>query len=177
MKNIKLIFLFTSIIQIAKSQNHAIGVGSGISRFEPNIHINYQFNYKLLNTKFKASLLPFGLWTSTMSSSYDLYLGIKTPEDKRNIFSLNTGITLFNPRIATYETRIKQQVNPIINFEYAFAFNANHRITTDLSISQYSTYIPYKSGENYNTSVEYIIIEFGYSYRFKKRTKEEKNTN
>jgi hypothetical protein len=174
MKNIKLIFLFTSIIQIAKSQNHVIGIGLGVSDFEPPIYINYQFKYKLLNTKFKASLLPIGLWTKSMSSSYDLYLGIKTKEEKRNIFSLNAGITLFNPRTSRYEPRIKQQVNPIINFEYAFAFNANHRITTDLSISQYSTYIPYKSGENYNTSVEYVIIEFGYAYRFKKRTKEEK---
>ena len=89
MKSIKLIFLFSFIIVIAKSQNHIVGTGIGISDFEPPIYVTYQFNYKLLNTKFKASLLPIGLWTTPMSSSYDLYLGIKTKEEKRHIFSLN----------------------------------------------------------------------------------------
>ena len=48
MKNIKLIFLFTSMIQIAKSQNHVIGIGLGVSDFEPPIYIlttNLNINY------------------------------------------------------------------------------------------------------------------------------------
>ena len=89
MKNIKLIFLFSFVIVITKSQNHIVGTGIGISDFEPPVYVTYQFNYKLLNTKFKASLLPIGLWTTPMSSSYDLYIGITTKEEKRNLFSLN----------------------------------------------------------------------------------------
>jgi hypothetical protein len=171
MKNIKLIFLFSFIIVIAKSQNHIVSAGLGISNFEPPIYVTYQFNYKLLNTKFKASLLPIGLWATSMSSSYDLYLGITTKEEKRNLFSLNAGITLFNPKVDKYANNIKRQVNPIINFEYAYAFNTNHRITTNLSFSEYNTYIPGVSG-NHDTGVSYIIIEIGYAYRFKKQTKE-----
>jgi hypothetical protein len=175
-KHLLFVILITSIVTSAKSQNHIVGTGLGISDFEPPVYITYQFNYKLLNTKFKASLLPFGLWTTPMSSSYDLYLGITTKEEKRNLFSLNAGITLFNPKVDKYANNIKQQVNPIINFEYAYAFNTNHRITTNLSFSEYSTYIPGVSG-NHNTSVSYIIIEIGYAYRFKRKLENVKSTN
>lgn len=177
MKNIKLIFLFSFIIVIAKSQNHIVGTGIGISDFEPPIYVTYQFNYKLLNTKFKASLLPIGLWTTPMSSSYDLYLGIKTKEEKRHIFSLNAWTTLFNPKPSRYKPSIKQQVNPIINFEYAFAFNANHRFTSNLSFSQYITLTHNLTGNDKNFNVTNLIIEIGYAYRFKRKPEAVKSTN
>ena len=59
-KHLLFVILITSIVTSAKSQNHIVGTGLGISDFEPPVYITYQFNYKLLNTKFKASLLPFG---------------------------------------------------------------------------------------------------------------------
>lgn len=177
MRKLAYIFVILFLHHVSNSQNHVIGMGFGISSFEPPIYLNYQFNYKLLNTKIKASLLPIGLWSSAMSSSYDLYAGIKTKDDKRNVFSLNTGIILFHPKTQDYYTSIKQQVNPIVNFEYAFAFNANNRITADLSISQYNKHVATKFSNYDDISVEYMILEIGYAYKFKKRTKEVKTTN
>jgi hypothetical protein len=176
-KHLLFVILITSIVTSAKSQNHIVGTGLGISDFEPPVYITYQFNYKLINSKFKASLLPIGLWTTPMSSSYDLYLGIKTKEEKRNIFSLNAGITLFNPKPSRYKPSIKQQVNPIINFEYAFAFNANHRFTSNLSFSQYVTLTHNLNGNDKNYNVTYLIIEIGYAFRFKRKPEDVKSIN
>lgn len=177
MKKLIFLFIIAFIIQTAKSQNHAIGSGFGLSDFEPPVYFNYQFNYKLLNTKLKASLLPFGMRTTSMSSSYDLYLGISTNAKKRNILRLNAGITFFNPKLSNYEPRIKQQANPIFNFEYSYAFSPNHLITSNLSYSWYITKTHNLNGNDKNYDVFYLIIEIGYAYRFKQRTKEEKPTN
>ena len=103
-------------------------------------------------------------------------MGIKSNENKKNIFSLNTGITLIYPKAEYYNSRVKQQINPIINFEYSYAFLPNNYITTDLSFSQFNTYITTHSGNLY-VDKPYLIIEIGYAHRFKKRTKEEKPTN
>lgn len=173
-KHLLFVILITSIFSSAKSQNHTIGAGLGFSDFEPPVYLNYQFNYKLLNTKFKANLLPFGQWTNQMSSSYDLYVGLSTNAQKRNILRLNAGITFFNPKKSKYEPDIKQQVNPIFNFEYSYAFNSNHLITSSLSVSQYITKTHYIRGNDKNYNVFYFIMEIGYAYRFKKQEKSSK---
>lgn len=165
-KQIVLILLL--LCGILKAQDHVIGMGAGYSSFEPPIYLSYQFSYKCLNSKAKLSLLPFGRYTNSWSLSNDYFIGVKTKENKKNILSLNIGVSFLYPKKDKYESDIKQQINPIVNLSYSYCFNENHRITSDFSLSQYTVILG--RYYTYNT-IDLIIFEIGYAYKFKKKIK------
>ncbi len=174
----KLIFiaLLVFLKQFAKSQNHLIGANIGFYTYDPHFALNYQFNYKLLNTKIKSSVLLSEFSNKIHTSINDIYLGIKTNEDKTHIFYINTGVSLYTD-ITVDESYMKQQVNPIIDFGYALSIKNNHHITFDISFSKLDYFLYDKYGKRSKGYYPVFIAELGYAYKFNKRTKEEKTTN
>lgn len=162
--------LFILISFCIKAQDHAIGLGTGISSLGiPPINLNYQFSYNALNTKAKITYFPFPLYVSNGNIfTNDYFIGIKTKEDKPVGVSFNFGASylfIFNP--IPYSD-ISNQLNPVFNFNFYAALNKNHRITTDFTISKYNfLYSP----RHFKSSTLYLTIEIGYSYRFKKNVK------
>lgn len=152
-----------------KAQNHVAGAGAGfISVYEFSTYISYQFSYKWLNSKTKLSFVPFTRYGSSWSLINDYYIGIKTTENKKNILSFNIGASILYPKKGKYISDIEQQINPIVNLSYSYCFNDHHRITTDLSLTQYIIIL----GRNrvYNP-IELLIFEIGYAYKFKNNSK------
>ena len=152
-----------------------MGTNIGFYSFEnPHLALNYQFNYKVLNTKIK-SVFPYQFWKSFDYSINDIYIGLKTDDEKAHILYINLGASFLIPVSEKYTT-LKQQANPILDIGYAGCIKKNHRITLDFSASKWNMVNNDKWGKQTTSWYPYVIFEVGYAYRFKKRTKE-KNTN
>lgn len=155
------------------AQKHYLGLGAGISSFEPPVYINYQFNYKLLCAKTKLAFLPFGFSSETWGFSNDYYIGIKSNTDKRNTFALNAGVSLFKPGKDGFG--VKQQANFIANFEYALRLKKQNRLFFDVDVSSF-VYTPshIKFSKNYEDIVPYMNIQMGYCFLLHRNSKTSK---
>ncbi len=156
--------------------NHLVGIGIGYSTFEPPIYLNYQFNYRFFNVKTKIAILPFGLRVYPWSFSNDYYLGVKSAFDKKNIFALNFGISFLYPKKDKYELEIKQQINPIVNFEYSYRFKNCNRLFFDIDYSTYkhSESIGQGSASKYaDFTNSFLNIQFGYCFFLLKQKKKQ----
>lgn len=176
MRKLVYIFVILFLYHVSKSQNHVIGTNIGFYTYDPHFALNYQFNYKLLNTKVKSTVLLSEFSDKIHTSINDIYLGIKTKEDKAHVFYFNTGISLYTD-ITVDESYMKQQVNPIIDFEYTLSLKKAHHITLDISFSKLNYSLYDKYGKRSIAFYPVYILEIGYAYKFKKRTKEVKTTN
>lgn len=156
------------------AQKHYLGLGAGISSFEPPVYINYQFNYKLLCAKTKFAVLPMGRYADAWSILNDYYIGIKSNTDKRNTFALNVGVSLFKPNGDGYE--IKTQANPIVNFEYAVRLKKQGRLFLDVDLSSYVYSVYYHGGgkPSRNETKTYMNIQIGYCFLLHKNSKASK---
>jgi hypothetical protein len=176
MRKLVYIFVILFLHHVSNSQNHLIGANVGFYSFEnPHLALNYQFNYKVLNTKIK-SVFPYEFWKSFNYSINDLYVGLKTNDEKRHILYFNLGASFLIPTSEDH-TSLKQQANPILNLGYSCSIKKYHRITLDISVSKWNIVNYDKWGEQKTSWYPYLIFEIGYAYRFKKRTKEVKTTN
>lgn len=171
------IILISSIFSSAKSQNHVAGLGLGTTRRSTIIYLDYQFNYKIFNSKVKCSLFPEDFKNRSLRSMIDLYVGLKTKDGNFITCYFNFGGSFYNPNKSLIIQDANQQINPILNFECAFTITENIFFTTGISIYQLQILIPQKTGEYYKKPGAYTLLEMGITHKFniKKNKKEISN--
>lgn len=153
------------------AQKHYLGLGAGISSFEPLVYVNYQFNYKLLSAKTKLAVLPAGRYADAWSILNDYYVGINSNTDKRHTFALNVGISLFKPN----GDEINAQANPIANFEYAVRLKKQNRLFFDVDLSSYVYSVYYHGGgtPSRKETTPYMNIQMGYCFLLQKNVQKQ----
>ena len=137
-----------------------MGIGGGFSTYQIiPIYLSYQFNYKCLTAKEKFNFFPFSIINGENEViSNDIFVGIKTKENKPVIVSLNGGLSMF-------------QFQPIGNVNLTFPINKHHRITTDFFVSRYTVQLSSYTKPLYYSTSTYFSVEVGYSYRFIRKEK------
>lgn len=176
-----LVSLFMLFSFCVYSQDKHIGITSGGS-FGYNLQalkpfsFSLQYNYKALNFKATSGILH-PIKEKFIISNSAFLIGLKTIEQKRNVYLFNLGVNLWSPHEIfneevnsyNYYNDYRTEFSPIVNFSYRRNLAERHKFTFDIYYNRFSYLISYSHGRRRFVGFSAYTLEFGYAYKLGKK--------